>query len=70
MPYDPKWQEEITVALFRQFDKDDNTVQFTYKNEPVTPKMKVDDPNALLEGLSAALDSAYKKLRDAGVLPR
>ena len=58
------------MALFRQFDKDDNTVQLLYKGEPVTPKMKVDDPEALLEGLSDALNTAYNKLRDANVLSR
>jgi len=60
----------MTVALFRMFDEKDNSVQFLYKNEPVTPKMKVDDPKALLDGLSVALDAAYNKLRDADVISR
>ena len=58
------------MALFRQFDEKDNTVQFLYKGEPVTQKMKVDDPKALLDGLSDALDTAYNKLRDANVISR
>jgi hypothetical protein len=58
------------VALFRQFDEADNTVQFLYKGEPITQKMKVDDPKALLEGLSDALNTAYNKLRDTNAISR
>ena len=54
------------MSLFREFDQKDNTVQFLHKGQPVTPKMKTDDPTALLEGLGKALDAAYNKLRDAG----
>lgn len=55
------------MSLFREFDQKDGTVQFLYKGQPVTPKMKTDDPSALLEGLGNALNAAYNRLRDAGV---
>ena len=32
------------MALFRQFDKDNGTIQFTYAGEPITPKMKLTTP--------------------------
>lgn len=53
------------MSLFRQFDQKDRTVQFLYKGQPITPKMKTDDPTALLEGMSTALNEACNKLRDA-----
>ncbi|MGA2897334.1 MAG: hypothetical protein ABSE27_07040 [Acidobacteriaceae bacterium] len=55
------------MAIFRATDEDDNTVQMLYKGLPLTPKMKKDDPHALLEGLSQALEVAYQKIRDAGI---
>lgn len=55
------------MALVREFDKGDGTVQVKYKGWPITPKMKTDDPKALLEGLSDALEKAYIKLRDGGL---
>ena len=55
------------MAIFRQFDESKGTVILTYKGEPITPEMKVDDPKQLLEGLSAALERAYQKIRDAGL---
>ncbi len=56
------------MTLFRKFDEEDHTIQFLYKGEAVTPKMKDSDPNALLEGLGSALEKAYTKLRDAGAI--
>lgn len=55
----------ITMSLFRQFDQKDSTVQFLYKGQPIPPKMKTDDPTALLEGTSTARNEACNKLRDA-----
>jgi hypothetical protein len=55
------------MALFRQFDASDDTVQFLHRGCPVTPKMKKDNPEQLLEGLGQALNDAYNKLRDAGI---
>jgi hypothetical protein len=53
------------MSLFRELDQEANTVQFLYKGEPITPKIKMDDPKALIEGLGGALNTAYNKLRDA-----
>jgi len=55
------------LALFRRFDKENGTVEFLYKGNPITPKMKIDDPAALLDGLTKSLEVAYLKLRDAGI---
>ena len=59
-------EQGVLMALFRQFDEKDQTVQFLHKGWPVTPKMKMGDPTELLEGLGQALELAYQKLRDAG----
>ncbi len=55
------------MALTREFDKDSGTVQLMSKGWPITPKMKMDDPAALLHGLSQALETAYIRLRDGGL---
>ncbi len=55
------------MAIFREFDEKNGTVQLLHKGWPITPKMKVDDPKALLDALSNAINEAYNKLRDAGV---
>ena len=55
------------MAIFRQLDESKGTVVLTYKGDPITPEMKVDDPKQLLEGLSTALEKAYQKIRDAGL---
>jgi hypothetical protein len=55
------------MAINRQFDQTANTVQVTYKGWPITPKMKLDDPKQLLDGLSQALEVAYQKIRDANL---
>jgi hypothetical protein len=36
------------MAIDRVFDQNANTVQFTYKGWPITPKMGLDDPKQLL----------------------
>jgi len=53
------------MSVVRQFNEEAGTVYLTYKGEPITPVMKLDDPQALLDGLTAALNHAYNKLRDA-----
>ncbi len=53
------------MALFREFDEAAGTVQMLNKGRPITPKMKLDDPKALVDGFSQALEAAYQKLRDA-----
>ena len=55
------------MALFREFDQSAGTVQLLHKGWPITPKMKVDDPKELLEGLCQALEVAYQKLHDANL---
>ena len=57
------------MAIIREFDKDQGTVQLLYKGWPITPHMKVDDSKQLLDGLSQAVEVAYQKLRDAGIDP-
>ncbi len=53
------------MALFREFDQNAGTVQLLYKGWPITPKMNVNDPKELLDGLTQALEQAYQKIRDA-----
>ena len=53
------------MALFRERNERDGTVQFLYEGWPITPKMKEEDPKALLEGLGQALETAYQQIRDA-----
>ncbi len=55
------------MPFFREFDAKSGTVQFKNKGWNITPKMKVNDPKELLEGLGKALDEAYRKLRDAKI---
>ena len=55
------------MAIFRETNEADGTVQLLYKGWPITPKMKRDDPKELLEGLSEAVELAYQKIRDAGI---
>ena len=38
-----------------------------YKGEPITPELDVNDPKQLLDVLSLVIDTAYQKLRDAGL---
>jgi hypothetical protein len=59
--------EGIAMAIFRTFHEAKGTVVLTYKGEPITPELKVNDPKQLLEGLSAALERAYQKIRDSGI---
>jgi hypothetical protein len=55
------------AILFMTIDEEDDTVQLHYKGQPLTPKMKRDSPTELLEGLTDAVEAAYRKLREAGV---
>jgi hypothetical protein len=55
------------MSILRQFDKDKGTVVLTYGGKPLTPPLDVNDPKQLLEVLSGVIDSAYNKLRDAGL---
>jgi hypothetical protein len=55
------------MAINREFDQNANTVQLTYKGWPITPKMRLDDPKQLLDGMSQALELAYQKIRDARI---
>ena len=53
------------MALNRVFE--DGTVQMQYKGWNITPKMKVDNPQELIDGFSQALEVAYQKIRDANL---
>ena len=55
------------AILFTTIDEGDDTVQLHYNGVALTPKMKRDSPAELLEGLTDAVEVAYRKLRDAGV---
>jgi hypothetical protein len=55
------------MALSQDFDQSAGTVQFLHKGWPITPKMKLDDPKELLDGLTQALEVAYQKLHDANL---
>ena len=53
------------MAVYREFDENQGTVQLFYSGAEITPKMRWGDPNQLLKHLSKALELAYQKLRDA-----
>lgn len=55
------------MAIVREFDQAKGTVVLMYKGQPLTPELSVNDPKQLLEALSAVIEKAYQKLRDAGL---
>jgi hypothetical protein len=55
------------MSIFRQFDQKKGTVVLTYGGQPLTPELNINDPKQLLDELSKVIDSAYNKLRDAGL---
>jgi hypothetical protein len=55
------------MAVTRVFDEAQRTVQLLYKGWPITPHMKMDSPEELLNELSVALEVAYRKIRDAKI---
>ena len=55
------------MPIFRQFDETNETVVLTYAGRPLTPELKIDDPKQILDVLSEVIDTAYQKLRDAGL---
>lgn len=55
------------MAVTRKFNEAQGTVQLFYKGWPITPHMKIDNPEELLNGLSQAVEVAYQKIRDAEI---
>ena len=55
------------MAITREFDDTKGTVMLFYKGEPLTPELDVNDPKQILDVLSALIEKAYRKLRDAGI---
>lgn len=55
------------MAVTRLYDEAQHTVQLLYKGWPITPHMKMDNPEELLKGLSQAVEVAYQKIRDAKI---
>jgi hypothetical protein len=56
------------MAIARIVDETKGTVVLTYAGDPITPEMNVRDPNQILDVLTAVINSAYNKLRDAGLV--
>jgi hypothetical protein len=55
------------MALFHQINTDKGTAHLTYKGEAITPEFNLSDPKEVFDVLSAALEKAYQKIRDAGI---
>jgi hypothetical protein len=66
------WQEtlsySLSMAIMRIFDVEKGTVSLTYKGEPISPEIDVNDPKQLLDVLTVIIDNAYNKLRDAKLI--
>jgi hypothetical protein len=56
------------MSISRVFDKEKGTVVLTYGGKPLTPELNLNDPKQLFEVLSEVINSAYNKLRDAGLV--
>jgi hypothetical protein len=56
------------MAIFREFDEAKGTVTLLYEGNPITPPINVKDPTQILDVLSAVIEKAYQKLRDAKLI--
>jgi hypothetical protein len=55
------------MSIVREFNEKKGTVVLMYKGNPLTPELDLKDPKQLFEVLSAVIDDAYNKIRDAGI---
>lgn len=56
------------MSVQRHFDQANQTVVLTYAGNPITPELPLNDPKQILDALSAVIDNAYNKLRDARLI--
>ncbi len=56
------------MSIAREVDVNKGTVILKYGGKPITPELKLDDPKQLYEVLTAVINDAYNKLRDAGIV--
>ena len=55
------------MSIVREFDEEKGTVVLKYKGRQLTPELNLNDPKQLFDVLSAVINDAYNKIRDAGI---